>query len=283
MTVNPLVLSVTPINQDVSNISGSVTYDVLSNTAWSVNSDQSWCTVTLNGTGNGILTANYDENTTGLSRVAQLTITVAGLTPVVVTLTQEGIVLSKTLNLILYIEGLFNGTNMNKAQNSSGLQFAGTVADQVIVELHNSTSPYALVGGPYTVDVKTDGSAQVTIPGTLNSSYYVVVHHRNSIETWTGLPLSFIGPIVNHDFSTSASQAFGNNLKLISGKYVLYTGDINQDGVIDAGDMVQLYDDAINFVSGYVPGDLNGDGLIDSMDMIIMDNNAAVFVVKVAP
>jgi len=43
-----------------------------------------------------------------------------------------------TLHLTVFLEGLFNGITMNKAQNAAGNQFPGTVADQVIVELHNT-------------------------------------------------------------------------------------------------------------------------------------------------
>ena len=71
--------------------------------------------------------------------------------------------LNKSLNLTVFIEGLFNGTAMNKAKNATGDQFPGSVADQILVELHNSTAPFAVAGGPYTVNVNTDGTAAVTV------------------------------------------------------------------------------------------------------------------------
>jgi len=149
--------------------------------------------------------------------------------------------------------------------------------------LHNSTSPYALAGGPYTVNVNTDGTASVTIPAVLNSSYYVVVKHRNSIETWSGIPLLFSGSSVSHNFTTAASQAYGSNMKLISGKYVIYAGDVNQDGIVDSGDMIPVDNAATGFLTGYISQDVNGDGLIDSSDMIPLDNNGAIFVAKIIP
>jgi hypothetical protein len=283
MVVNPLLLSVTPANQDVPNVSGLVSFNVTSNTSWSVESDQAWCTVSYTGhTGNGSFTAFYESNTLGSPRVAHLTATVTGLAPIMVTVTQDAAA-DKVLNLTIFLEGLFNGTSMNKAQNAAGDQFPGTVADQITVELHNSTAPYALAGGPFTVNVNTDGTASATVPAVLGSNYYIVVKHHNSLETWNGIPQSFSGSVINYDFSTASTQAYGHNLKLISGKYVLYTGDINQDGLIDSGDMVQLNNDAMNFVTGYNPTDLNGDGIVDAGDIILLDNNAAIFIVKVAP
>ncbi len=84
-------LSVTPPNQNVpASAGGSAYYTVTSNTSWSVVSDQAWCTVNTSGTGNGTITANYAINNLISPRVANITVTVTGLAPVVVTLTQDG-------------------------------------------------------------------------------------------------------------------------------------------------------------------------------------------------
>jgi PKD repeat protein len=190
---------------------------------------------------------------------------------------------SKTLNLTVFLEGLFNGTTMNKAQSAAGNQFPGAVADQVTVELHNSTSPYALAGGPYIVDVNTDGTASLTVPASLGASYYIVVKHRNSLETWNGSPVSFGAASMSYNFSSAAEQAFGSNLKLVSGKYVIFGGDVNQDGILDAADMTPMDNDASNFVNGYIATDANGDGIVNAGDVILLQNNASLFVAKIVP
>lgn len=191
--------------------------------------------------------------------------------------------LSKSLNLTVFLEGLFNGTAMNKAQNATGDQFPGNVADQITVELHFSTSPYALAGGPYTVNVNTDGSASVTIPASLGASYYIVVKHRNSMTTWNGNPVSFTGATISYNFSTSAGQAYGNNLKPVSGKFVIYGGDVNQDGSIDSADLTPVDNDAFNYLTGYIATDANGDGSTDTADMSLLDNNISMYVGIIAP
>jgi hypothetical protein len=84
-------LSVTPPNQPVTAAAGNTTFTVTSNSSWIVSSDQSWCTVTPSGNGNGPIQATYTENTTAITRVAGITVTVAGLSPVVVMVTQAGI------------------------------------------------------------------------------------------------------------------------------------------------------------------------------------------------
>ena len=90
-TISGPSLTVTPSNQNVpASPAGSTPFTVTSNSAWTVVSDQSWCTVTPSGTGNGTITANYTVNALTTSRVANITTTVTGLTPVVVTVTQAG-------------------------------------------------------------------------------------------------------------------------------------------------------------------------------------------------
>lgn len=83
-------LAVTPSNQNVTSPAGSTNFTVTSNTSWTVISDMTWCTPTTSGSGNGTIAAAYTENVSTTSRVATLTITVAGLPPQTVTVTQAG-------------------------------------------------------------------------------------------------------------------------------------------------------------------------------------------------
>lgn len=189
----------------------------------------------------------------------------------------------RILNLTILLEGLFNGTSMNKAQNGDGYQFTGDIADQILLELRSTVMPYELAGGPFPVLLNTDGSAVVTVPGFFSDSYYLVVRHRNSIETWSSLPLSFNSPVINYNFTSSASQAYGNNLKFMSGKFLIYTGDVNQDGIVDSGDMTPVDNDATLFVTGYISSDVNGDGVVDTGDMTMIDNNGSLFISVASP
>lgn len=84
------VLNIAPLNQDVAVDAAATTFDVTSNTDWTANSDQTWCTVDPSGAGNGTLTASYTENVLLTSRVASITVTVEGIAPVIVTVTQAG-------------------------------------------------------------------------------------------------------------------------------------------------------------------------------------------------
>ncbi|KAF0198950.1 MAG: BNR/Asp-box repeat-containing protein [Bacteroidetes bacterium] len=279
---NPPSLSVTPSNQNVGPEAGNTSFAVTTTANWTAVSNQPWCTVTSSGSGNGTITAVFDQNNQPFFRFANITVSAPGASPVLVTVTQAQST-NKTLNLTLFLEGLFNGTGMNHAQNASGNQFAGNTADQVTVELRNATPPYSLAGGPFLANAGNTGATSLIFTGLPDNNYYIVVKHRNSIETWSNSPVLFISPLINYDFTSSASQAFGGNLKPVSGKYVIFGGDVNQDGQVDSGDMTPVDNDAGNFTSGYIASDANGDGTIDTADVTILDNNSAEFVGAVTP
>lgn len=282
VTGTPRTLTVTPPDRNVGYPAGSVNFDVVSNSEWTAGCSQAWCSITPSGNGNATITAVYEENTTGLPRIATIEVTVPGINPVTVTLTQEASV-EKVLNLTLFLEGLFNGTAMNKSRNGAGDQFPGNTADEIIVELHEASAPYALADGPHIVGVNTDGTARVIIPVAMGESYFIVIRHRNSIETWSSSPVSFSGATISYNFTDAATSAFGGNLKLVSGKFVIYGGDVNQDGQVDSADMTPVDNDSSNFITGYLSSDCNGDGIVDTADMTLLDNNSSLFIALIVP
>jgi len=83
-------LAVTPPNQNVADPSGVTEFMVTSNADWAVSSDQTWCTVNTPGTGNGSIQANFQQNPTVNTRVANISVIVNGLSTIVVTVTQAG-------------------------------------------------------------------------------------------------------------------------------------------------------------------------------------------------
>ena len=191
----------------------------------------------------------------------------------------------KTFNLTLYLEGLYNGTGtMNQASNGTGPKYGTGIADQVTIEFHDASTYGTLVHTFSSVDLHTDGTASLTVPGILSGSYYVTVKNRNSIATVSATPVAFPSGTIAYNFSDNVNKAYGSNLLLLEdGKCVIYGGDVNQDDIIDGGDMSGIDNQAAAFASGYIPEDCNGDGLVDGSDLAIVDNNAAAFVGAVTP
>lgn len=83
------MLSVDPLNQDVTAEAGFTTFNVTSNTNWAVTSDVTWASPVSEGSGNGILVVNYEENTSSSVRIAILTVTASGILQWI-SITQEG-------------------------------------------------------------------------------------------------------------------------------------------------------------------------------------------------
>jgi len=190
----------------------------------------------------------------------------------------------KTLNLTVFLEGLYSGSGiMNQANNGSGPQYGAGVADQITVELRNSANFSIIEHTASNVNLATNGVASFTIPGALSGSYYINIRHRNSIATTSASPVSFSSASTGYSFDLP-SKAFGSNLRQMpDGQYVIFAGDVNADGIVNATDITSVNSAANTFISGYLPTDVNGDGLIDAGDMILTDNNASNFIVTQHP
>ncbi len=198
---------------------------------------------------------------------------------------------TRTLNLTALVEGFYNTETgfMNQAQNIDidGIpynNFPGSIVDTLSVILAAPDSPWNYVLQENGVNLNTDGSLSIAIPLSLNGSYYIVIKHRNSIETWSAEPVLMSGGVVNYDFTDSASKAYGNNMLLTTdGRYVIYGGDVFRDDAVDTGDMTPVDNDGSAYTAGYLTTDVNGDGIVDSADMTTVDNNSGNFVGAMHP
>jgi hypothetical protein len=185
----------------------------------------------------------------------------------------------------LFLEGLYNNNSqMREAQSISGPQFGSGIADKIDVEFHAESYPYSKEYEFSNLNLRTNGTLDIyNLPSDFSGSYYLVLKHRNSIETWSAQPYNFegTGPFF-YDFSTSASQAYGNNLKQIGSIYAIWGSDASQDGVVDGTDLA-LVDNASKPppLVGYNIEDVNGDGVVDGSDMAMVDNSSRPPVVQV--
>lgn len=160
-------LSVTPPNQNVTASAGAVQFTVASNSAWTVLSDQTWCTVTPSGTGNGTITANYTQNILATSRVANVSVTVSGLPMVIVTVSQAGTIIP-TLSVI--------PPNQNVAAPAGTVQF--TVA---------SNSPWTVLSDQTWCIVPPSGTGNGSITATYSQNILTTSRVANISVTVAGL------------------------------------------------------------------------------------------------
>jgi hypothetical protein len=189
----------------------------------------------------------------------------------------------RLLRLKVFLESLYaDNYTMQQSRDENGNHFPGNTADQLIVELHNAGNYNTIVYAD-TLFVFSNGKACLFVPVAVSGSYYITLRHRNSIATVSASPVIISALDISYDFTDSAAKAYGDNMMALDGIYALFTGDVNQDGVVDGLDMIPLDNMAAAFGTGYLPEDLNGDGSIDALDMILLDNNSAAFISSVSP
>ena len=159
------------------------------------------------------------------------------------------------------------------------------MSDTVDVYMRSTISPYPVVDMATGVIDATTFTGSFLFATAPSGTYYLQVKHRNALETWSkaGGEVYTAGSAFSYNFTTAPTQAYGSNMILKGTKQCFFSGDVNQDGTIDASDVSAVDNDAFNFASGYLATDVNGDGSVDGTDVSVADNNAFNFVSKVVP
>ncbi|MBK8983651.1 MAG: proprotein convertase P-domain-containing protein [Ignavibacteria bacterium] len=180
----------------------------------------------------------------------------------------------RTIKLTALIEGLYNNIS-NKMTKDTARIF-----------IRSGNSPYNFIDTAKSVIDSAGNGSFNFLKVNPGQTFYIVVSHRNSIETWSSAGYEFNSDTLQYNFTLAASQAYGSNQVNVDNspvKFAIYSGDVNQDGTIDLSDGSLIDNDALNFISGYLPTDINGDEVIDLADAVFTDNNALNFVGKIVP
>lgn len=194
------------------------------------------------------------------------------------------------MELKVYLEGLYNTNTgeMRKTQDfiSGSLtnKYPGTVADLIDVELHDKNDYSTIMHTITGVELNQDGTAFFEVPEQFTDSYWVTIKTRNHVETVSANIINFASGNVVYDFTTAATQAYGNNQKLLEpGVYGLYAGDVDQNGFVDVNDAGLINPAVLVALPGYVVYDLDGNGEVDVNDAGLANPNVLVGVEKVTP
>lgn len=159
--------------------------------------------------------------------------------------------------------------------------------DTATIYLRDAEFPYSVIDSAKGIIDSVTFSGLFTFSNAPTGKYYIVVRHFQSIETWSregGDTLKANQSIQTYDFTSSLSQAYGNNLKLKGGKYCLHTGDVDQNGFIDGSDAAKVQTDSQVMLTGrHLVSDLNGDNFVNGLDVLIADNSALNYIGKVVP
>ncbi len=163
------------------------------------------------------------------------------------------------------------------------------MSDTVTAILRKPVSPYEPIDTARAILNLDDYTAVFYFNKVIASSMYIVFKHRNTIETWIS-GSNFIGLNSNDSAYKNLSTYQGSvyafnqkNLRPSPPRFGFFTGDVNQDGTVDASDLSMIDNDAVNFVSGYFATDLTGDNYTDATDYSLADNNASRYISVARP
>jgi hypothetical protein len=176
------------------------------------------------------------------------------------------------VDLLVYLEGPFSGTDMKTGLNSAGVipisqpyniepwNYSGSesvvsipngnVVDWVLVELRDAANAasanastriarqaaFLLKNGTI---VGLDGASDLQFNNVVNQQLFVVIWHRNHLGVLSANALSQSGGIYSYNFSSAITQVYGNSAgyKLVgSGLYGMAGGDNDGDGDVDLTD-----------------------------------------------
>jgi hypothetical protein len=115
--------------------------------------------------------------------------------------------------------------------------------------------------------VDLDGTSGLPFQISINHQLFVVVYHRNHLGIISTNPITIEqGGLSGYDFTTNASQAYGNGqISVGNGYYGMVAGDANSDGIIDLSDKILIWESQSGF-NGYLNSDLNLDGEVNNPD-----------------
>ena len=194
---SPGTLTVTPSNLNVSFMAGMVDFAVASNASWTTSSNASWCTTTPSGTGNGTMTATYTENTALSPRIATLTVTATGITPVSVTVTQDAAV-----------------PNLNVTPSNQNVPATPAGATTFNV---TSNSGYTIASDQTWCTVPPAGTGNQTVSATYTENTGVSQRIANITFTVTGLPPVIVTVTQSGTTATLSVTPSNQNVPYIAG------------------------------------------------------------------
>jgi len=205
------------------------------------------------------------------------------------------------LDLKVFLEGSYNGLDMNTDLNSGGhitlnqpfnvapWNYAGTesvgaipntdISDWVLVEIRDASDAVSAIPGTVVEQaagfllkdglvVGLDGTNYLEFKEPIAQNIFIVVWHRNHLNILSSSSPTEAGGIYSYDFTSGIGQAYNGSLAhkdLGGGIYGMVAGDVDANGTINSDDKTISWENAAG-ESGYLQSDLDMDGQADHPD-----------------
>jgi len=213
---------------------------------------------------------------------------------------QPGITLRIYVDLIAFLEGPYNGTDMNTDLNSlydfplsqpfnqapwnySGTENVSTIpnpeiVDWLLMELRDAVDApsatsatrmsrkAAFILSDGTI-VGMDGSSELHFDvNSIDNNLFVVLWHRNHLGMMSAFALTETAGVYDYNFTTAMGMAYLNGQKSLNGSvYGMYAGNADGDDEIGVND-INSYWTAKAGVTGYYSADMNMNTQINNQD-----------------
>ncbi len=203
------------------------------------------------------------------------------------------------IDLDAFLEGPFNGSDMDVTLNYEGLlplsqpfntppwNYMGTesvsaipnpeIVDWLLVELRDAVDPpsatpttkiaqqAAFIRSDGKV-VGIDGFSNLEFNKTISNQLFVVLWHRNHLGMMSAFALTEAGGVYDYNFITAMGMAYLNGQKSLNGSaYGMYSGDADSDGEVEFKDLESYWRVQAGEL-GYFAGDFDMNTQVNNMD-----------------
>ena len=121
--------------------------------------------------------------------------------------------------------------------------------------------------------VSLEGQEDLVLEGITSGSYYIALYHKNHLPIISSQPHFVQDTAMTYDFTLTATAAMGDQqLKELNGKYVMYSGDFDNNGLINNSDY-NLWKANSSQINVYSIVDADGNGIINSLDYNLISIN----------
>lgn len=204
-----------------------------------------------------------------------------------------------TLNLKAYLEGPFNGTNMDadivqlltlsQPFNTSPWNYYGTesvgsipntdVVEWVLIDVRDAATAATATSATSVVKqaafilrdgsiVDLDGISNLQFDVSISQNMFVVVLQRNHLGIISNDPITPSAGVYTYDYTTGINQVFGGidgHKEISLGIWGMIGGDTNHDGTVNIDDKSPIWENDAG-EQGYKYSDHNLDGETNNQD-----------------
>ncbi len=169
--------------------------------------------------------------------------------------------------------------------NASILSVSGNdaIVDWIKIELRDKNNPATILQTRSALlqsdgdIVETDGISPVIFAGLVTDNYFIAIKHRNHLGFRTTNPISLSASGSNAiNFTDNLTSIYNttvgvNPLSSVGNVYMMWSGDGDGSGTIDASDRSSAWND--RNLTGYQISDFSMNGTVDATDRSVAWNN----------